>query len=213
MSILRALICFEIQNIRTRPLRRVFISFCERFPLVETTYISRYDVSPSTSAMESAVNDVVSPKKQRVGLLLGVLICFFPLIFYWFLFRKGYSARSRVLGFIWMALPATLIAVLVLNAGPPRSAGAQSSATKPAPSEAATARSGVPGDAIDKITLLYINHDVYPSSSIICKSKLIGGRGMVGCRANKVGQQSNIHIWMYSRGTFWSVNGSARSLA
>jgi len=40
------------------------------------------------------------------GFLLGILL--FPLVFSWFLLRKGHSAVSRATGFAWLALFVTL---------------------------------------------------------------------------------------------------------
>lgn len=54
-----------------------------------------------------------SPKRDRkeptegnrkVGLLLGLGILLLPIVFAWFLLRKGHSTLSRVIGFVWLAL-------------------------------------------------------------------------------------------------------------
>lgn len=41
-------------------------------------------------------------KKVSGGLVVGII--FIPIIFSWFLLRKGYSTTSRVIAFIWLAL-------------------------------------------------------------------------------------------------------------
>lgn len=51
--------------------------------------------------------------QRKVGILLGIGIFFLPLIFAWFLLRKGHSTLSRVLGFGWMTI--SLIAVFAIN--------------------------------------------------------------------------------------------------
>jgi len=45
---------------------------------------------------------------RKVGILLGIGIFVFPLIFAWFTLRKGHSTSSRVVAFVWLVL--TLIA-------------------------------------------------------------------------------------------------------
>ena len=70
-----------------------------------------------------------------------------------------------------------------------------------------------PGAAIDRITLIYLNHDVYPSGSVECVPKVVGSRSMIGCWNMTLGGSSSPHIWIYDSGVFKSVNGSARQLA
>jgi hypothetical protein len=70
-----------------------------------------------------------------------------------------------------------------------------------------------PSAAIDRITLLYMNHNVYPGGAIECNSKVIGSRSMVGCWNLTLNGRSAPHIWLYEAGVFKSVNGSARQLA
>ncbi|WP_162874453.1 OB-fold protein [Pseudomonas viridiflava] len=55
------------------------------------------------------MNDVNAPSTRKVGFLLGAGIVFFPVIFSWFLFRKGHSTLSRVLGFGWLILSLVVI--------------------------------------------------------------------------------------------------------
>lgn len=42
--------------------------------------------------------------RRKVGVALGIGVFFLPMIFAWFLLRKGYSNLSRVLGFGWLVL-------------------------------------------------------------------------------------------------------------
>lgn len=62
----------------------------------------------SRRADASAVRVVEQPRS--VGFWLGVGIFLFPLMFSWFLLRKGYSTTSRVIGFIWLGLSLLLMA-------------------------------------------------------------------------------------------------------
>ena len=42
-------------------------------------------------------------------MLLWFGIFFFPIIFVWFLFRKGYSTLARIIGLVWLLLPIVFI--------------------------------------------------------------------------------------------------------
>jgi hypothetical protein len=77
---------------------------------------------------------------------------------------------------------------------------------------AETAREA-PSAAIDRITLIYLSHKIYPNGSVECDSKVIGTRSMVGCWNLTLNGKSPAHIWLYEAGAFKSVNGSARQLA
>ncbi|WP_449106709.1 OB-fold protein [Pseudomonas mohnii] len=97
------------------------------------------DACPYLVAMESDMNDVAATQKRSVGFLLGIGILFIPIIFAWFLLRKGHSVLARIIGFAWLA-----VGVLVMLAAPsaPRvdhapSVAATSQASTPAPAPAA----------------------------------------------------------------------------
>ena len=48
---------------------------------------------------------LASEKKGiEVSFLLGVGIFLMPFVFAWFLLRDGYSKKSRVISFVWMAI-------------------------------------------------------------------------------------------------------------
>lgn len=60
------------------------------------------------------------PQKEgarKVGFLLGIGIFLVPIVFAWFLLRKGHSTLSRVVGFVWLAL-VCLVWIGSLNAPP-----------------------------------------------------------------------------------------------
>ncbi|MGZ9668051.1 hypothetical protein ACXX9E_18535 [Pseudomonas sp. GNP014] len=78
---------------------------------------------------------------------------------------------------------------------------------------AADAVSEAPSAAIDRITLIYLNHKIYPNGSVECDSKVIGNRSMIGCWNLTLNGKSAPHIWLYEADKFKSVNGSARQLA
>lgn len=81
------------------------------------------------------------------------------------------------------------------------------------PQELDSQEADVPSAAIDRITMLYLNHKIYPNDPTLCEPKRVGGRDMVGCRAQQWGGYSQVHVWEYSQGKFKSINGSARTLA
>lgn len=78
---------------------------------------------------------------------------------------------------------------------------------------AADAVSVAPSAAIDRITLIYLNHKIYPKGSVECDSKVISNRAMIGCWNLTLNGKSAPHIWLYEASKFQSVNGSARQLA
>lgn len=121
--------------------------------------------------------------------------------------RLGGNIAGAVVGF----LVASVFLNFVLPDPPPTAKSVTSAASKPA--AASDMRASVPSSAIDEITLLYLNHKVYPNDPTVCETKRIGARDMVGCRAQGWGGDSQVHIWEYSQGKFRSINGSARSLA
>lgn len=50
--------------------------------------------------------------KRPVGAMLAVGIFLFPILFAWFLLRKGYSATARVMAFGWMIV---IVAVIIMR--------------------------------------------------------------------------------------------------
>ena len=70
-----------------------------------------------------------------------------------------------------------------------------------------------PSAAVDRITLIYLNHKIYPNGSVECEPKVIGNRSMVGCWNMTLNGKSMPHVWLYDEGKFKSVNGTARQLA
>lgn len=58
-------------------------------------------VTPSSRASSSSQYKQLD-RLVSLPLFLGIVV--FPIIFVWFLLRKGYSARSRVMGFVWLVI-------------------------------------------------------------------------------------------------------------
>lgn len=58
-------------------------------------------IAKETAAVQMPPAQAVS---RSVGFWLGVWIFLFPVIFVWFLLRKGRSTTSRVIGFAWPGL-------------------------------------------------------------------------------------------------------------
>lgn len=85
------------------------------------------------------MNDVIAPVqvKRPVGFLLGVGIVFIPMIFSWFLLRKGHSVLARVSGFGWLIL--SLLVVIGSSSGP--------NSRSTAPSQQASTSSSAPAPA------------------------------------------------------------------
>lgn len=54
--------------------------------------------------MAEATAGVVAPSGRKVGAVLGIGIFLLPVIFVWFLLRRGYSPVARIVGFAWLAL-------------------------------------------------------------------------------------------------------------
>lgn len=67
---------------------------------------------------------------RSVGFWLGVGVFLCPIIFVWFLLRRGHSATSRVIGFAWLAL--VLVAMASGDRSSDRSVAKSSSQSQPA---------------------------------------------------------------------------------
>ncbi len=77
--------------------------------------------TPVQYSQQNLPQGSASVQTKRVGLLLGIGILIMPYIFSWFTLRKGYSPRTRVVAFGWLAiifLPAfsNVLFHMVLNA-------------------------------------------------------------------------------------------------
>lgn len=70
-----------------------------------------------------------------------------------------------------------------------------------------------PGSVIDRLTLLYLNHKIYPDGAVECEPKVVGARSMIGCSNVTLGGRSVPHLWLYDSGKIKSINGKARQLA
>jgi hypothetical protein len=77
----------------------------------------------------------------------------------------------------------------------------------------AVAADKAPSSALDRITLIYMNHKVYPKGSVECESKVVGTRSMIGCWNYTLNGKSPPQVWLYEADKFKPVNGSARQLA
>jgi hypothetical protein len=71
----------------------------------------------------SSVSGAPGAPARRVGLLLGIGIFLLPVIFSWFLLRRGYSVMARVIAFGWMILA---VVAALLSHGSGSSSTAQS---------------------------------------------------------------------------------------
>lgn len=83
------------------------------------------------------------PVKRNVSFLLGLGIVFFPIVFVWFLLRKGHSALARIIGFGWL-----ILGVLAVSVAP--SSGSRNAAQSTAPE--ATLSAPAPAEPIKAYT-------------------------------------------------------------
>ncbi len=149
------------------------------------------------------------------GLLL-ILLSFAIWVGIWIFIVKKRGKFGKLAGNLIGATVGFLVATVFLGFVLPdlpqeeKSTVARAASAQPS---AQTAQAAVPAKALDEITLLYINHKIYPNDPTICEAKRIGSRDIVGCRARGWGGDSQVHVWEYSNGKFKSINGSARSLA
>ncbi|MFG0828783.1 hypothetical protein ACF8R6_10445 [Pseudomonas sp. CJQ_7] len=137
----------------------------------------------------------------------------------WIFIVKKRGRLGKVTGNLIGAIAGLIVATVFLRTFLPEPAlvdskVAVSGASSPVAAQPATQRKpSVPSDAIDKITLLYINHKIYPNDPTVCEAKRVGERDFVGCHAQGWGGNSQVHVWEFSQGKFRSINGSARTLA
>lgn len=148
----------------------------------------------------------------------GVLIplSFAVWIVVWVLVVKKRGRLNKLMANLIGAIAGLVVSTLFLNAVLPESAYIESQASRKVAEEAAPTsnqETDIPSEAIDRITLLYLNHKIYPDSTVFCEPKRLGGRDMLGCRGQKVGSVSQVHVWEYSNGKFRSINGNARTMA
>lgn len=78
-----------------------------------------------TEDTASTVAATSAPRPKRtVGFLLGVGITFLPVIFSWFLLRKGYSTFARIVGFAWLVVVVVMVGQHRLEEGRAMGTGA-----------------------------------------------------------------------------------------
>lgn len=73
--------------------------------------------------------------------------------------------------------------------------------------------SPVPSEDLDKITLAFIEANVYAQGAMVCKPAVITNRTYVGCYNKSLNGQSKITLWLYEDRIFKAINGSARTFA
>lgn len=64
----------------------------------------------------------------------------------------------------------------------------------------------------DSLTLAYLDAKIYPDAAINCRVKFITGREIIGCKAIALKGNSNLHLYNYSNGKFYALNGTARQI-
>jgi len=150
------------------------------------------------------------------GLLIPLSIAVW--IGVWIFVVKKRGRFSKVLANLIGAFAGLVVSTLFLKVVLPEPQGAEATTARSAVTAATSQvsdnqKTDIPSEAIDRITLLYLNHKIYPNDPTFCEPKRVGGRDMIGCRAQQWGGYSQVHVWEYSQGKFKSINGSARTLA
>ncbi|WP_017348507.1 hypothetical protein [Pantoea sp. A4] len=67
-------------------------------------YKCRKEVEEPRQPCKNCGSSPEQPAERKVSTKLGFGIAFMPVIFYWFLLRKGYSKRARIIGFIFLVI-------------------------------------------------------------------------------------------------------------
>jgi hypothetical protein len=80
-------------------------------------------------------------------------------------------------------------------------------------SHAAVPAQEAPSSVVDRITLIYLDHKIYPDGAVECEPKVVGARSMIGCSNVTLNGRSMPHLWLYDSGKIKSINGKARQLA
>src|SRR5690606_37023872 len=86
----------------------------------------------------------VASSKRSVGILLGIGIFLFPLIFSWFTLRTGHSTVARAVSFVWLAF-----CVIVLFAQSPKTPSATASSQAAATADSQPAEASPQEQAVD----------------------------------------------------------------
>lgn len=80
-------------------------------------------------------------------------------------------------------------------------------------SHAAESAREAPSSVIDRLTLIYLDHKIFPNGAVECEPKVIGARSMIGCSNVTLSGKTVPHLWLYDSGKIKSINGKARQLA
>jgi len=109
---------------------------------------------------------------RKVGIGLGIGVFLLPIVFSWFLLRKGYSTVPRVLGFVWLALGF----IVMLNA-PPSHTSAASSGNQAAAESTAPALAQLPKMTATALHKAYKENEVAADEHF--KGKTVDIEGVV----------------------------------
>ena len=71
----------------------------------------------------------------------------------------------------------------------------------------------IPSNEVNKLTLAFLNANIYPNAAVECEPAKIAERLYVGCYGMKLNGHSNISLWLYEEHIFKAVNGTARQFA
>lgn len=124
------------------------------------------------------MSEVNAPVKRNVGFLLGVGILLFPMIFAWFLLRKGHSTWARIVGFGWM-----ILAILAISGSGPTPTNHSSKSQSTAGSTPASVN--VPAEPLKSYTAAQIASS-YEQNTVAADMQFKGKRVQVSGRVTAI---------------------------
>ena len=122
-------------------------------------------------------------EKRHVGFLLGLGIVFFPIIFVWFLLRKGHSTTSRIIGFGYFIIGSILS--IMINMAAVDAIDKQGFSSASSSGNAAEATEQAPPVELAQFTSIEIERD-YDANTVSADQKYKGKRFIVNGKINSI---------------------------
>lgn len=140
-----------------------------------------------------------APPTRRVSFPLGLGIFFVPVIFVWFLLRKGHTTASRVLGFGWLGFGALVWAVAIDSVGPAPSPSAPTAST-PAASDS-TVATATPPPASSALGVTAAGYSaLYTGMTYEKASEILGSPGEELSSSDVAGTRTVMVAWKANNG-------------
>ena len=130
---------------------------------------------------------------RKVGFGLGVGILLIPLVFIWFLLRKGHSERSRIIGFAWLGFTiAFTLMRSILSPSTPNNAA--STAVYGQPAQVSTFAPPAPPQVL-RITAIELNR-AYKKNEVSADDQFKGRTIQVSGRVSSITKDAfdNMHV-------------------